>query len=58
VRLLDFQVYARPSRLAGGEERPINEALFMTYEPVRLWLRDAIRMGDRGGIAIAMPGQK
>ncbi len=40
VRLADFQVYARPAGLAAGRERPINEALFTSYEPVRLWLKD------------------
>jgi hypothetical protein len=40
VRLVDFQVYARPTGLAGGEQRPINEALFTIYELVRLWLKE------------------
>jgi hypothetical protein len=40
VRLVDFQVYARPTGLVGGEQRTINEALFATYEPVRLWLKE------------------
>ena len=40
VRLVDFQVYARPAGLPDGEQRPINEALFATYEPVRLWLKE------------------
>lgn len=40
VRLVDFQVYARPTGLAGDEQRPINEALFTTFEPVRLWLKE------------------
>lgn len=40
IRLVDFQVYARPGGLADGEQRPINEALFTTYESVRLWLKE------------------
>ena len=40
ARLVDFQVYARPAGLPDGEQRPINEALFATYEPVRLWLKE------------------
>ena len=40
VRLIDFQVYAGSAGLADGEQRPINEALFATYEPVRLWLKE------------------
>jgi hypothetical protein len=39
-RLVDFQVYARPSGLAEGEQKPLNEALFSTFEPVRLWLKE------------------
>jgi hypothetical protein len=40
VRLVDFQVYARPTGLAGDEQRPINEAPFATFERVRLWLKE------------------
>jgi hypothetical protein len=40
ARLVDFQVYARPSGLAEAEQKPLNEALFSTFEPVRLWLRE------------------
>jgi hypothetical protein len=40
VRLVDFQVYARPSGLPNGEQRPIDEGLFTTFEPVRLWLKE------------------
>lgn len=40
ARLVDFQVYARPTGLASGEQRAINQALFATYEPVRLWLKE------------------
>jgi len=40
VRLVDFQIYARPTGLAAGEQRPINEALFTAFEPVRLWLKE------------------
>src|SRR4051812_40065076 len=40
TRLTDFQVYARPTGLVGGEQRSINEALFTAYEPVRLWLKE------------------
>lgn len=36
---MDFQVYARPGGLA-SEQRPVNEALFTTYESVRLWLKE------------------
>jgi hypothetical protein len=36
VRLIDFQVYTRPT----GYPSPINEALFTAYEPIRLWLKE------------------
>jgi len=40
ARLVDFQVFARPNGLVGDEQRQINEALFTSYEPVRLWLKE------------------
>jgi hypothetical protein len=39
TRLVDFQLYAR-SGFADGQQRPINQALFATFEPVRLWLKE------------------
>jgi hypothetical protein len=40
VRVVDFQAYAKPTGLASDQQRSINEALFATYEPVRLWLKE------------------
>jgi hypothetical protein len=53
-RLVDFQVYARPSRLAEGEQKPLNEALFSTYEPVRLWLKERVIEAPFKKIAISL----
>jgi hypothetical protein len=53
-RLLDFQVFARASGLVEGEQRPINEALFSTFEPVRLWLRERVILAPFGKIAISL----
>lgn len=39
TRLVDFQVYARPTGFVGAQ-RSINEALFATFEVVRLWLKE------------------
>jgi hypothetical protein len=39
VKLVDFQVHAGSVACHAGAQRPINEALFTTYEPVRLWLK-------------------
>lgn len=38
TRLVDFQVYARPAG-PGDAQRSVNEALFATFEAVRLWLK-------------------
>ena len=38
MRLVDFQI--APSGLRLDEERALNLALFATFEPVRLWLRE------------------
>jgi hypothetical protein len=40
VIFVDFQVYAGASGLAEGEQKLVNEVLFSTYEPVRLWLKE------------------
>ncbi len=40
LRVVDFQVHARPAGLLDDEERAVTEALFSTYEPVRLWLQE------------------
>ena len=43
ARLRDFQLYARPTRTHDGDVDPLgvtNLALFASYEPVRLWLRE------------------
>ena len=40
VRLIDFDVYADPGGLDMDEQKAINDALFTTYEPVRLWLKE------------------
>ena len=40
VRLIDFQVGAGFSGLVLDEEIEVNRALFTTYEPIRLWLRE------------------
>lgn len=37
---MDFQVFARAQGFIGNEQRSINEALFVTYEPIRLWLKE------------------
>ncbi len=39
ARLTDFQVFAQSTGL-GVDQRAINEVLFATYEPVRLWLKE------------------
>jgi hypothetical protein len=39
-RLVDFQVFARAPGLAEGEQKFLNEQLFATFEPVRLWLKE------------------
>src|SRR4051794_26819797 len=39
MRLREIQVFARGS--TGGHQKAVNQALFATYEPVRLWLREA-----------------
>jgi hypothetical protein len=54
ARLVDFQVYARLSRLAEGEQKPLNEALFSTFEPVRLWLKDRVIEAPFKKIAISL----
>lgn len=54
ARLVDFQVYARPSGLAEGEQKPLNEALFSTSEPVRLWLKERVIEAPFKKIAIAL----
>jgi hypothetical protein len=53
-RFVDFQVYARPSGLADGEQKSINETLFSTYEPVRLWLKDRVIDAPFKKIAISV----
>ena len=40
VRFRDFQVFARATGLAEGEQRAFNKTLFSIYEPVRLWLKE------------------
>ncbi len=54
TRLVDFQVHARRSGLAEGEQKPLNEALFSTFEPVRLWLKDRAIEGPFRKIAISL----
>lgn len=39
---MDFQVFARAQGFAGDEQASINEALFVTYEPIRLWLKEHV----------------
>lgn len=40
VRLVDFQVGLGSTSLGLDEQRPANLALFSTYEPIRLWLKE------------------
>jgi hypothetical protein len=40
VRIVDFQVSMRSDVLAARGQRSINETLFATYEPIRLWLKE------------------
>jgi len=40
VRFMDFQVGVGSTSLALNEQRLANLALFSTYEPVRLWLKE------------------
>ena len=54
ARFVDFQVYARPSGLAEGEQKPLNEALFSTFEPVRLWLKEHVIGAPFKKIAISL----
>ena len=42
VRLVDFQVGVGSTNLAQHEQRSANLALFSTYEPVRLWLKERV----------------
>ena len=40
VRFSDFQISARAAGLADGDPRALNIALFATFYPVHLWLRE------------------
>lgn len=40
-RLVDFQAYARRAGLTESEQLLVNESLFASYEPIRLWLRES-----------------
>ncbi len=54
VRLVDFQIFARASGLAEGEQKLLNEALFSTFEPVRLWLKERVIKAPFKKIAISL----
>lgn len=54
ARLVDFQVYAKPSGLAEDEQKTLNEALFSTFEPVRLWLRERATKAPFRKLAITL----
>jgi hypothetical protein len=54
VRLVDFQVSAQSAGLVAGERKPINQALFTTFEPVRLWLKDRKIQAPFRKIAISL----
>ena len=38
ARLVDFQVFANSG--FAGEQRALNEMLFASYEPIRLWIKE------------------
>lgn len=38
ARLVDFQVFANSG--FAGEQRALNEMLFVSYEPIRLWIKE------------------
>lgn len=56
VRLVDFQVYARPAGLADGQQRPTNESLFTSYELVRLWLKEHEVMAPFRKMVVSLAG--
>jgi hypothetical protein len=40
LTLVDFDIHASLSGLSLDEQRSINDALFATYEPIRLWIKE------------------
>jgi hypothetical protein len=42
VTVVDFQIFARAAGGIADDQRSINEALFATYEPLRLWLKERV----------------
>ena len=54
ARLVDFQVGVGSTGLALDEERSANHALFSTYEPVRLWLKERVVRAPFRKVVIAL----
>ena len=54
LRVVDFQVSARRAGLVGDEHRIVNEALFSTYEPVRLWLKEREVRGPFRALVVSL----
>jgi hypothetical protein len=57
VLFVDFQVYARASGLAEGEQKLVNEVLFSTYEPVRLWLKEHLIRAPFKKVVVSLADQ-
>ena len=57
LRLVDFQVGVGSANLRLDEQRTANLALFSTYEPVRLWLREREIKAPFRKIVVALSDQ-
>jgi hypothetical protein len=54
MRFVDFQLSARPAGLSQEERKPLNETLFASYEPIRLWLKERAVQAPFKKIAITI----